>query len=165
MEQQCPCCVWLLAMSALQRSHAVTQTASHAWPMAFRSTWSSSLNTVSTGFAVALSVPHTRAPKPRSSPTCGCFSLPLPQQSGEKLAASCSGGLVRRKGANSDHHDGGSRRRMLIHRLAARSPQPGMPKMEACVHLSCNMRSSGYTELESVSSISTTASRCRARRT
>lgn len=46
--------------------------------------------------------------------------------------------------------------------LAARSSQPGMPKMEARMHLSCNMRSSGCTELESVSSISTADSRCRA---
>lgn len=32
---------------------------------------------------------------------------------------------------------------------AALSPQLGMPKMEACVYLSCNMRSSGCTEPES----------------
>lgn len=31
---------------------------------------------------------------------------------------------------------------------AALSPQLGMPKMEACVYLSCNMRSSGCTEPE-----------------
>lgn len=42
---------------------------------------------------------------------------------------------------------------------AALSPQLGMPKMEACVYLSCNMRSSGCTELESIIPISTTDSR------
>lgn len=44
---------------------------------------------------------------------------------------------------------------------AALSPRLGMPKMEACVYLTCNMRSSGCTEPESIISppISTTDSR------
>lgn len=43
---------------------------------------------------------------------------------------------------------------------AALSPELGKPKMEACVYLSCNMRSSGCTEPGSISPpISTTDSR------